>query len=504
MNLIDPENIVREQSEDPPERGAKSNNSPVAKQSKSQPVDDSPKDTESEQQRNRPIDRVAVNFVDLTKRGATAEDLQKTVQALERQTRVLDTTLSSIVDFAYTFDKEGRFVFANRPLADLLQLTPDEMVGKNFFELGYPEDLAAKLQRQIREVFETKAIVRDETPFTSPAGATGYYEYIFLPVLAGDGTVGAVAGSTRDVTKRKMAEEGLRASEERFRQFAENSADLVWIIDAERQQLEYLSPAFEKMWGESRGAVMHNLVRWSDLVHPDDRETVTKALPRLRAGETVVIDYRIIRPSDGEVRWIRDTGFPIRDQAGEIRRLGGIARDITGERDRGEALRESEERFRVLVEGARDYAMFLLDPSNEITYWSKGAERVFGWSAEEAVGQSGELVFTSEDRAVEQEEKEIEKALRDGSASDRRWHLRKDGSRFWVDGVMRRLDDEKTGALRGFAKVARDASDQRDAEDALRHARDELEQRVLERTAELMTMNNELQSAMNTRRQLER
>lgn len=504
MNLIDPENIVREQSEDPPERGAKSNNSPVAKQSDSQPVDDSSKDAESEQQRNRPIDGGAVNFVDLTKRGATAEDLQKTVQALERQTRVLDTTLSSIVDFAYTFDKEGRFVFANRPLADLLQLTPDEMVGKNFFELGYPEDLAAKLQRQIREVFETKAIVRDETPFTSPAGATGYYEYIFLPVLAGDGTVGAVAGSTRDVTKRKMAEEGLRASEERFRQFAENSADLVWIIDAERQQLEYLSPAFEKMWGESRGAVMHNLVRWSDLVHPDDRETVTKALPRLRAGETVVIDYRIIRPSDGEVRWIRDTGFPIRDQAGEIRRLGGIARDITGERDRGEALRESEERFRVLVEGARDYAMFLLDPSNEITYWSKGAERVFGWSAEEAVGQSGELVFTSEDRAVEQEEKEIEKALRDGSASDRRWHLRKDGSRFWVDGVMRRLDDEKTGALRGFAKVARDASDQRDAEDALRHARDELEQRVLERTAELMTMNNELQSAMNTRRQLER
>src|SRR5204863_273306 len=106
------------------------------------------------------------------------------------------------------------------------------------------------------------------------------------------------------------------------------------------------------------------------------------------------------------------------------------------------ALRASDERFRLLMEGARDYAMFLLEPDNVISYWSAGAQRVFGWSAEEAIGQSGELIFTSEDRAAGRVEKEMTVALQRGSASDSRWHLRKDGSRIGVDGVMRRLDGE--------------------------------------------------------------
>jgi PAS domain S-box-containing protein len=156
-----------------------------------------------------------------------------------------------------------------------------------------------------------------------------------------------------------------------------------------------------------------------------------------------------------------------------------------------------------LVEGAHDYAMFLLSPDNRITFWSKGAERIFGWIEQEAIGQSGDLIFTEEDKAKGGVEQEIETALRDGRALDRRWHRCKDSSRLWTDGVLTRLDDEH-GELRGFAKIARDATDQRRAEDELRHARDQLEQRVLERTADLMATNNELERAMAQRDQLER
>ena len=116
-------------------------------------------------------------------------------------------------------------------------------------------------------------------------------------------------------------------------------------------------------------------------------------------------NYRIIRPSDGQVRWIRDTGFPIRDERGEIKRVAGVAQDVTAEKERSEELAESEERFRLLVEGARDYAIFLIDPGNQIIYWSAGAERIFGWSAEEALGESGVLIFTPEDRAIGREQK---------------------------------------------------------------------------------------------------
>ena len=203
------------------------------------------------------------------------------------------------------------------------------------------------------------------------------------------------------------------------------------------------------------------------------------------------------------VRWIRDTGFPIRNEAGEVYRVAGVAQDVTEDKEREEASRRSEERFRLLVEGTPDYAMFLLDQQNRITYWSSGAERVFGWSAAEAIGRDGHLIFTPEDRANKQEEKELAEALRNGFAPDRRWHLRKDGRRIWVDGVMRRLDADD-GSVRGFAKIARDASDQRAIEDALRQARDELEQRVVERTKDLTRTNKELERAMGQRQELEK
>lgn len=305
-----------------------------------------------------------------------------------------------------------------------------------------------------------------------------------------------------DISDRQRAERELAASEERFRQFAENSADVLWIIDAKTKQLEYLSPAYERTWGESREPIMRDLKRWEELLHPADRKRVTGQLARVAQGGTFVNEYRIVRPSDGQIRWIRDTGFPMRGDDGQIQRLAGVAQDVTEDRNRTEALAESEERFRLLVDGAPDHAMFLLDPENQIIYWSTGAERVFGWSANEALGQSGELIFTPEDRAREQEEKEMQTALRKGVASDRRWHLRKDRSRVWIDGVMRRLDDEN-GNLRGFAKIARDATELHRAEEELQTSHQDLEKRVRERTAQLTAMNEKLQAEMKERARVE-
>ncbi len=133
-------------------------------------------------------------------------ELAELASSLERQKRLFDTTLSSIVDFAYVFDLEGRFLYVNRALLDLWGLTLEQALGKNFHELPYPEDLASKLQSQIRQVIETRSRVTDETPYTNPAGATGYYEYIFVPVFGDDGRIEAVAGSTREISARKRIE----------------------------------------------------------------------------------------------------------------------------------------------------------------------------------------------------------------------------------------------------------------------------------------------------------
>jgi PAS domain S-box-containing protein len=139
---------------------------------------------------------------------------------LKQQSRILDITLSSISDFAYIFDRSGQFIFANQALLDLWGLKLEEAVGKNFFDLKYPDELATRLQTQIQQVFETKTGLIDETEYRSPTGVGGYYEYIFRPVFNREGVVEFVVGSTRDITARKRSEAELRETQSRLSDLA--------------------------------------------------------------------------------------------------------------------------------------------------------------------------------------------------------------------------------------------------------------------------------------------
>ena len=109
--------------------------------------------------------------------------------------------------------------------------------------------------------------------------------------------------------------------------------------------------------------------------------------------------------------------------------------DFTGLSEAEAAARRSEERLRLTVEGATDYAILTLPPGRALTSWSPGAEATFGWPAAEMLGRSGDELFTPEDRAAGAPEREAGQAVREGRAADERWHVRKDGGRFWASGV---------------------------------------------------------------------
>ena len=104
--------------------------------------------------------------------------LRELLEQIERQSRMFNTTLSSITDFAYAFDLDGRFLFVNQALLNLWGLELKDALRKNFFDLNYPHELATKLQNQIQQVVETKQSIKDETPYTSPSGSTGYYDTV--------------------------------------------------------------------------------------------------------------------------------------------------------------------------------------------------------------------------------------------------------------------------------------------------------------------------------------
>ncbi|MFC7478252.1 PAS domain S-box protein [Dankookia sp. GCM10030260] len=132
-------------------------------------------------------------------------------------------------------------------------------------------------------------------------------------------------------------------------------------------------------------------------------------------------------------------------------------------------LQTTEERFRLIVENARDYAILVTDAEDRITDWTPGAEAVFGWTAEEAIGQPSSLIFTPEDRTGRVDVDEAETARREGVAPNRRWHLRKDGSQVFIDGSVTALRGER-GELRGFLKIGQDVTERRRTEEALRES----------------------------------
>ena len=132
----------------------------------------------------------------------------------------------------------------------------------------------------------------------------------------------------KDITDRKRQELALRASEERFQQFAKASAAGLWIRRADTLAMEFVSPAIGTIYGVEPDALLGEVVRWAAMIVPDDRDVALGHLEEARTGSVAMHEFRIQRPSDGAFRWIRNTDFPLRDD-GHIRRIGGIAEDVT-------------------------------------------------------------------------------------------------------------------------------------------------------------------------------
>jgi len=169
---------------------------------------------------------------------------------------------------------------------------------------------------------------------------------------------GAVTGAVvvvADIDDAKRAEETLRESEELLRRFGEASQDVLWIRDAETLQWTYLTPAFEQIYGLGVGEALEgdNFRNWTDLIVPEDRPMALGFIARAKNGEQVAFEYRIRRPFDGGIRWLRNTDFPMFGRDGKVESIGGIGQDFTDKKLFEERLRGQEERLRLALESGR-------------------------------------------------------------------------------------------------------------------------------------------------------
>lgn len=202
---------------------------------------------------------------------------------------------------------------------------------------------------------------------------------------------------------------------------------------------------------------------------------------------------QVNRIQDWEVRLSPRNGAPldaaltmvaVRDQEGKLVAVRVCVRDITDRKRAEAALRESNEHFRLLVENAKDYAIFTLNPNGYLASWNIGAESFLGYQEAEIIGQHFSGIFTPEDQERGEDQKELRTAAANGRADDNRWHVRKDGTRLWVNGTLMALRDE-AGNLLGFAKIMRDMTERKRTEEALRQS----EQAATAQVEELEKLN---------------
>jgi PAS domain S-box-containing protein len=180
---------------------------------------------------------------------------------------------------------------------------------------------------------------------------------------------------------------------------------------------------------------------------------------------------------DGTRFWANTIITPLRGANGELRGFAKVTRDLSERREAEERLRRSEELFRLLVDSVKDYAIFMLDATGHIATWNQGAQRLKQYKREEVLGKHFSIFYPPEDVRDHKPERELAEAIAVGSVEDEGWRVRKDGSRFWANVVITAVRDEK-GALRGFAKVTRDMTARKEAEETRRSLLEQREARV--------------------------
>jgi two-component system CheB/CheR fusion protein len=341
-------------------------------------------------------------------------------------------------------------VFLDRELR-IMRYTPAAVVLFNLIpgDLGRPlTDMATQLEYpELGD--DAQRVLQRLVPIEREVGQSSGNWYLarVIPYRTLDDRIAGIVFTFIDITERKQAEE-MRLW---LSAVVSSTSDAIISFALDQTILSWNSGA-QKLFGYSAEEAIGQPL---SILSRDGSGEQQKLLAQVAAGRAVENFETVRRNKDGADVHVAVTISPITDQAGHVMAATAMARDITAARAAAEALRQSEERLRLLVENVVEYAIFSTDLERRITIWNTGAQRLLGYTEQEAIGQSADVIFTPEDRAAGGPDQEARLAHDSGRAADERQHVRKDGSRFQGSGVLMLMRDGAGQAV-GYVKILRD------------------------------------------------
>ena len=351
---------------------------------------------------------------------------------------------ADLYDFApvgyVTFDSKGVILEINLTAAGMLGVERTRLVGLPFHRYVAREDQAG-LRTHLQTLSDQSAAVELHL-----AGKDGRA----LPILMQSALVYDAEKKTHlcrssltDVSALKQSEQARQESEARFRQVVENIDEVFWLTDVEKNEMLFISAGYEKIWGRSCESLLAAPRTWLDAVVPEDRERVLRAALTKQVLKEYDEEYRIMRP-DGTQRWIHDRAFPIRDAAGKVYRIAGLATDITGRKQAERALQMSEERLRLVLQ-ASETGSFEIDLATGETHWNDIEFALLGLKPGEAPADSETFLRQVHPDDLGRIRAHWEEAKRTGRLDAEFRIVRADGQERWLGVKGRLLTEARAG-----------------------------------------------------------